>query len=78
MLSQLSSFASRALIIAAFALGGLAVWEKLANIIGRRLVFLAGYAPSRLLELAVVTLLFVIALQLREIIHLNRNKPTVM
>lgn len=78
MLGQLSSFASRALFVAAFVLGGLAVWEKLANILGSRLVFLAGYTPLRLFELAVVTLLFVIALQLREIIHLNRNKPPVM
>ncbi len=68
----------RALFVAAFVLGGLAVWEKLANILGRRLVFVAGYAPLRLLELAVITLLFVIALQLREIIQLSRNKPPVM
>jgi hypothetical protein len=70
-MNQLSRLTSRVLFTAAFVLAGLAVWEKLANLFGRSLVFLSGYAPSRLLELAVVALLFVIALQLREIKHLG-------
>jgi hypothetical protein len=70
-MNQLSRLASRALFLAAFVLAGLAVWEKLANHFGRTLVFLSGYVPSRLLELAAVALLFVIALQLREIKHLS-------
>jgi hypothetical protein len=48
-------------------LAGLAIWEKLANLTGRTLVILGGYTPSRLLELAAIALLFVIAIQLREI-----------
>jgi hypothetical protein len=70
-MNQLSRLTSRVLFTAAFVLAGLAVWEKLANLFRRSLVFLSGYAPSRLLELAVVALLFVIALQLREIKHLG-------
>lgn len=70
-MNQLSRLASRVLFIAAFVLAGLAVWEKLANLLGRTLVFLSGYRPARLLEVAVVALLFVIALQLREIKHLS-------
>jgi hypothetical protein len=63
----------RALFLGAFGLAGLAVLEKLANLAGYTI--LRVYAPSRLLELAVVTLLFVIALVLREIQHGLRAKP---
>ena len=66
-MDRLSSITSRTLFFVAFALAGLAVWERLANMWGFSLTFLGGYAPSRLLELALVSLLFVIALQLREI-----------
>jgi hypothetical protein len=41
---------------------------------GRTLVFLRGYAPMRLLEWAAIALLFVIALQLREIKQLTRGR----
>lgn len=68
-MSQLPSITSRVLFVLAFALAGFAVWEKVANMTGRTLVFLRGYLPSRLLELAAIALLFVIALQLREIKH---------
>jgi hypothetical protein len=74
-MQQLSSLASRALFILAFVLAGCAVWEKIVNLMGRTLVFLGGYGPSRLLELAGVALLFVIALQLREIRHLGAKGP---
>ncbi len=66
MIDQIASVASRVLFVIAFVLGGLAVWEKLANMIGRSLAFLGGYTPARLLELAAVALVFVIALQLRD------------
>jgi hypothetical protein len=46
-------------------LAGVAVSEKLANFLG--LEILRGYAPSRLLAFSAVSLLFVIALQLRDI-----------
>ena len=64
---NVSSIASRLLFVGAVAAAGLAICEKLANLRGRTLVFLLGYAPSRVLELAVVALLFVIAIQLREL-----------
>lgn len=66
-MNQLLSVTGRALFALAFVLGGLAIWEKLSNLIGFRLSFLLGYTPARLLELAVVALLFVITLQLREL-----------
>ena len=65
MLSHYPSRVSRILFVAACVLAGLAVWEKLANFFGFTLNFIGGYQPSRLLELAVVALLFVIALELR-------------
>ena len=64
---QIFSIASRLLFGVAFALAGVAVWERVANMMGRTLVFLGRYGPSRLLELAVVALVFVIAMQLREL-----------
>ena len=55
----------RIFFILAFILAGVALSGKLANLLG--LGFLQGYPPSRLLGFAAVSLLFVIALQLREI-----------
>jgi hypothetical protein len=66
-MENLAKAANRALFVLAIALAVLAVWEKVANLVGRTLVVLGGYSPSRLLELAAIALLFVIALQLREI-----------
>ncbi len=62
----LTSVLCRVLFVGAFLLAGLAVWEKLANIVGYT-VLQGRYAPSRLLEFSVVALLFVVALLLREI-----------
>lgn len=64
-MTKFVSLISRVLFVLAFVLAGLAVWEKLANMMGQTL--LRTYTPSRLLELSVVMLLFVIALQLREV-----------
>ncbi len=64
-MTALVSLISRALFVLAFLLAGVAIWEKLANFAGMTLLRI--YSPSRLLELAVVSLLFVIALQLREL-----------
>ena len=66
MIKQLTSLISRILFIASFILAGMAVWEKLANLIG--LTLTRGYYSNwQLLEYSAVALLFVIALQLREI-----------
>jgi hypothetical protein len=60
----LASITSRALFVIAVAAAGLAVCVKLASVVGRRLLFAGGQAPSDLFELAVVALLFVIAIEL--------------
>jgi hypothetical protein len=73
-MATLLAFARRALFVVAVVLAGLAVWEKLANLFDRTLVFLASYPPARLLEVTVVVLLFVIALELREIRHQGRTR----
>jgi hypothetical protein len=65
MSDKLSSVMSRVLFLAAVLLAGLAVGEKLLNAFG--FTVLRDYAPSRLVEFAAVAVLFVIALQLREI-----------
>jgi hypothetical protein len=70
MIGKLSSVMSRVLFLVAFLLAGLAVWEKLLNAFG--FTMLRGYAPSRLLEYAGVAVLFVIALQLREMKGLQK------
>ncbi len=65
MMEKLSSIVCRILFIGSFVLAGLAVWEKLANIFGYTL--LRVYSPWHILEFSAIALLFVIALQLREI-----------
>lgn len=62
-----TSLISRVAFVGSFVLVGLAVWERLLNLVGYSM--LRGYAPWRLLEVAAVVVLFVIALQLREIKH---------
>ena len=64
MTDQMSKVTSRTLFVVAFVLAGFAVLEKLINLFGFTFTILGGYNPSRLLELAAVALLFVIALQL--------------
>ncbi len=61
----LTSVVSRVFFVSAFVLGALATLEKLTNIIGYSL--LGVYSPWRLLEFAIVALIFVIALQLRDL-----------
>ena len=65
-MKQITSLVSRILFIIAFVFVGVAVWEKLANLMGMTLI--RGYYTNwQLLEFAVIALLFVIAIQLREI-----------
>ncbi len=66
MMSRWSSILSRILFVVAFVLAGLGVWERLARTIGYTLLR-DTYDPWRMLEFSVVALLFVVALQLREI-----------
>ena len=72
MIGKLSRVMSRVLFLVAFLLTGLAVGEKLLNAFG--FTVLRGYAPSRLLEYAAVAVLFVIALQLREMKELQKPR----
>ena len=66
MIKKLTSIICRILFIASFVVAGIALWEKLANIIG--LTLTRGYYSNwQLLEYSAIVLLFVIALQLREI-----------
>ena len=64
-MKQLTSFLSRIFFIGSFLLAGSSISEKLANLLG--FTVLRAYSPWRLMEFAAVALLFVIALQLREI-----------
>jgi hypothetical protein len=75
-MQRLTSILSRVLFVIAFVLAGLAVWERLARLLGFTVV--RGYFdPWRLLEYSAVALLFVIALQLREIKMSPRQKGSV-
>lgn len=64
-MEMLISLACRLLFLGSFALAGLAVWERVANTLGYTL--LRQYSAGRLLELSVVALIFVVALQVRSI-----------
>jgi len=73
MVHKLTSFICRVLFVASFVFAGVAVWEKLANIMGFTLTR-GFYGNWQLLDLSAITLLFVIALQLREIKAMTGNK----
>lgn len=73
-LEKLISVASRLFFLGAFLLLGLALIEKIANASGYTI--LQTYTGGRLLEYAVVLLIFVIAMQLREMREeLRRKRP---
>lgn len=71
-MSLLANYGNRALFALAFLLAAAAVLEKVANRLGYTIVG-AGYSPWRMLELAAVVLLFVIALLLREVRDASRT-----
>jgi hypothetical protein len=64
-LEKLVSLISRLFFLAAFVLLGLALIERIANASGYTV--LQVYSGGRLLDVAVVLLVFVIAVQLREL-----------
>jgi hypothetical protein len=64
MMKQLSHIVYRILFAASFLMAGIVFLEKLVNFSGY--TFLGDRSPWRMLELTAVALLFVIALQLRE------------
>jgi hypothetical protein len=63
-LEKLVSMASRLFFLGAFVLLGLGVLERSANAFGYTILHFRG---GRFLELAVVLLVFVIAMQVREL-----------
>jgi len=72
-MNKLTSLISRILFGASFLLVIIAGWEKLANMMGYTLT--RGYYGNwQLLEFSAIALLFVIALQLRELKLLNTSK----
>jgi len=73
-LEKLVSLVSRLFFLGAFVLLALALIERIANAFGYTV--LQQYSGGRLLEFAVVLLVFVIAAQLREMKgELKRAKP---
>ena len=62
-----SSIASRIGFFGAFAFLSMAVVERLANMVGYTTLLSGFSSPGRMLEFAVVLLIFVIALLLRDI-----------
>jgi hypothetical protein len=75
MIRQLTSIVCRLLFIVAFLFGAFAVWEKVARLCGYT-VLKGYYEPGRLLEISAFALLFVMALQLREIKLLLSTKES--
>lgn len=67
-MTWMKSLFTRIFFIVAFVLLGSAVSEKIADLL--ELPGLSHYSPSRLLSYAVTALLFVIALELRDIKYL--------
>jgi len=65
-MKQITSLISRILFIASFIIAGIALWEKLANLIGLTLTR-GYYSNTQLLDFSIIALLFVIAIQIREI-----------
>jgi len=72
-MKTLTSLICRVLFVVSFVLAALAVWEKLANL-GGYTVMHDAIGAGRLLEIAGISLLFVIALLLREITHSLRAR----
>jgi hypothetical protein len=70
---RLVSLLSRLSFLVAFVLLALALMERIANASGYTI--LQVYSGGRLLEVAVVLLVFVIAVQLREMKEELRKRP---
>ena len=65
-INKISSIVARLFFAGAMVLLALAVWERIANAMGYTVVR-ATFTASRLIELAVILTIFVIALLLRQI-----------
>jgi hypothetical protein len=67
ILEKLISMVSRLFFVGAFVLFGLAVIGRIVYEAGYTFLLIGAFTASRLLEIAVVLLVFVMAMQLREI-----------
>ena len=65
-IDKISSVIARLFFAGALLLLALAVWERFANAVGYT-VIRGAFTASRLIELAVILVIFVIALLLRQI-----------
>ena len=74
-LEKLISITSRLFFLGAFVLFGLALIERVANQVGYTIW--QPYRGGRLLEFAVVLLVFVIAIQLREVKEALKSRRSV-
>jgi uncharacterized membrane protein len=74
-MNALTSLVCRILFVVAFVMAGLAMGEKLANLAGYT-VLRDAIGAGRLLEISGITLLFVVALLLREIAHTLKAKAS--
>jgi hypothetical protein len=74
-MNALTSLVCRILFVVAFVMAGLAMGEKLANLAGYT-VLRDAIGAGRLLEISGITLLFVVALLLREIAHTLKEKAS--
>ena len=76
ILEKFISIVSRLFFVGAFVLFGLGVIERIAYAAGYTILLVGPLTGGRLLEIAVILLVFVIAMQLREIKEeLKRRKP---
>lgn len=76
MVDKLFSMISRLFFVGAFVLFGLGIIERIAYTAGYTILPEGSLTGGRLTEIAVVLLIFVIAIQLRELREeLKRNKP---
>jgi hypothetical protein len=64
---KMISVVSRLFFVAAFVLLGLEIIGRISNGAGYTIVLLGRFSAGRLLEIAAILLVFVIAVQLREI-----------
>jgi len=72
MINRLAHVVSRILFVGCLVLAALAVWERGLNVFGFT-VLGEALPSSRLLELSAIGVLFVIALELRELIEIAKR-----
>ncbi|UCF04844.1 MAG: hypothetical protein JSV33_13100 [bacterium] len=72
-LNKLNSIACRIFFFVAFVLLAVSIIEKIMNVTGHTILRGSSYTPSRFLEFAIILLIFVIALLMRQVRELLRK-----